>query len=298
MSAYPVSPDAWRAAGHWLPHAGRKLFVARYGTGPMVLALHAFPTASYDFCKIIARLQNAYTFIVFDYPGFGFSDKPCPHPYSLFEYADAAQAVCAHFGLTRYHLLAHDIGDSVALELLRRNSSSGIASLTLINGSVWSIPFSDWRLRLPQWLSLHPHFGPLISRWRLFRQSTLRDFFRRIFVRQLTTAEVAAFWSLIAYNDGAANYHALLGYMPERWQHQRTWLAALAQHPAPLTLIWGMADPVATPAVADVVLQHRPDAHYLKLEKVGHYPHWEVPEVVAEALAATWRKAGSNTDST
>lgn len=126
----------------------------------------------------------------------------------------------------------------------------------------------------------------------------MRNFFRRIFARPLTEVEVEAFWSLTAYNDGAANYHRLLGYMPERWEHQLTWLAALETHPAPLTLIWGMADPVATPAVADVVIQRRPDASYLRLEDVGHYPHWEAPDIVSAALATAWRTAGNNTSST
>src|SRR5258706_3091457 len=131
-----MTPSDWRAAGEWLTFNGRRLFVARHGAGPPVLALHAFPTASYDFSRIVARLKHQYQFIVFDYPGFGFSDKPRSHAYSLFEYADAAQAVCVHFGLQCLTLLAHDIGDSVALEILRRGWPV-VDQLSLLNGSVW-----------------------------------------------------------------------------------------------------------------------------------------------------------------
>ncbi len=292
-----MNPQKWLAAGEWLSVNGRSLFVARHGTGPPVLALHAFPTASYDFCKLVALLQDRYQFILFDYPGFGFSEKPRPHTYSLFEYADAAQAVCAHFGLTHILLLAHDIGDSVALELLRRGQPK-VDQLSLLNGSVWSIPFRDWRLSLPQRMSLHPVLGPVISRARLFRKASMRQYFDQIFYRPLSPAEHDDFWSLVAYNDGAANYHRLLGYMPERWKHQAAWLATLEDHPAPLTLIWGMADPVATLEVADRVKQHRPDGDYLHLEAVGHYPHWEAPEAVSAALNLAWSAAGSSTSLT
>lgn len=292
-----MTPDEWRATGQWIPYNGQRIFVTQQGTGLPVLVLHAFPTASYDFWKIVDLLKEQYCFTLFDYPGFGFSDKAQTYRYSLFDYADAAQAVCNHFGLKRIFILAHDIGDSVALELLRRGELV-VENLVLLNGSVWSIPFSDWRLLVPQRLSLNRVVGPLVSRLRLFNRKALRDFFRRIFARPLTEPELDAFWSLVANNDGAANYHRLLGYMPERWQHQQTWLDALAGHSTPLTLIWGMADPVATPAVADIIAQKRPDARYIRLEKVGHYPHWEVPETVSAILNSVWASVGSNTSST
>jgi len=292
-----VNPTEWRAQGKWLWLNGTRVFVGRHGHGPPVLTLHAFPTASYDFYKIITRLAEHFTFITFDYPGFGFSDKPHTYPYSLLEYATVAQHVCAHFGYERLAVFAHDIGDSVALELLRRGQPQ-VEGLGLLNGSVWSIPFTDWQMSLPQRLSLHPVTGPLLSQWRLFRKATLRRFFKRIFARPLSEVEIEAFWALIAEQDGAANYHRLMGYMPERWRYQTTWLKTLAAHAAPLTLIWGMVDPVATPAVAEEVMRYRPDATYVPLRDIGHYPHWESPDRVAEAWLAAWRARGSNTSST
>jgi pimeloyl-ACP methyl ester carboxylesterase len=292
-----MTPDDWRGAGEWISLNKQRLFVAQHGNGLPVLVLHAFPTASYDYCKLVGLLKDRCCFTLFDYPGFGFSDKPRNYKYSLFEYADAAQAVCAHFGLKRVHILAHDIGDSVALELLRR-SEPIVESLILLNGSIWSIPFTRWRMRLSQRLSLHPFTGPLVSGLRLFNKSALRSFLLQIFARPLSEKDLEAFWSLIAYNDGAANYHHLMRYMPERWKYQKEWLDALAAHPAPLTLIWGMSDPVATPAVADRVMLQRPYATYIRLNGVGHYPHWEVPDRVASELVTAWQIAGSNTFST
>lgn len=292
-----MTPDEWRATGKWIPYNGQHIFVTQHGSGLPVLVLHAFPTASYDFWKIVELLKEQYCFTLFDYPGFGFSDKAQTYHYSLFDYVDAAQAVCQHFGLKQVFLLAHDIGDSVALELLRRGEPI-VENLVLLNGSVWSIPFSDWRLLVPQRLSLNRFVGPLMSRLRLFNRKALRNFFGRIFAQPLTESEIDAFWALITYNDGAANYHRLLGYMPERWQHQQTWLDTLARQSAPLTLIWGMADPVATPAVADIVVEKRPNARYIRLEGVGHYPHWEVPETVSATLASAFEMAGSKTSST
>lgn len=275
--------ESWRESGRWIRYRTHRLFVNTCGSGPPVLVLHGFPTSSYDYTRLLPLLQDRYRFLLFDYPGFGFSDKPRRYPYSLFDYADAAEAVAAYFGVREALLLAHDIGDSVTLELMRRGALT-ITRVLMMNGSVLSIPFDDLRLRIPQLLLLNRYMGAAVCRLRLFRKFMFVYNFNKIFGSPLPPDELSAFWSLLRYNDGVGIYHQLLRYMPERWQHQHTWLAALQNHRAPLTLVWGQADPVATPAVADAVLARRPDARYIRLHNIGHYPHWEAPDVVAEAL--------------
>ena len=278
-----MNPHDWQQTGEYVTFGGVRVFVTARGMGRNVLVLHGFPTASYDFSRVAPLLADRYRLLLFDYPGFGFSDKPRDFTYSLFTYADAAEAVAAHFGVQRVALLAHDIGDSVALELLRRGTLS-IEQVVLLNGSVWSIPFADWRMRALQRLLLHPVGGALVSQLRLFRKGVFTRNFNRIVAQPLPAAELDAFWSLIAYNDGPRIYHRLIRYMHERWQHQQQWSDALATHPAPLMLIWGQADPIATPQVADIVRQYRPDTAYVPLHNVGHYPQWEAGQQVADTV--------------
>lgn len=282
---YPVD---WRAAGCWHTIGGCRLFVTMHGRGAPVLVLHGFPTSSYDFSRIVPLLADQYRFILFDYPGFGFSEKPAHYRYSLFSYADALQRIATQLQLTHVSILAHDIGDSVALEILRRGVPA-VERLVLLNGSVFSIPLADRKMLLMQRLLLHPVAGPLLSWLRVLRLSTFARMFNALFFRPLPPAEIAAFWSLLQYNDGVRLYHRLIRYMFERWEHQDYWLDALQHHPAPLAIIWGTADPVATPAVADVIVQRRPDAVDIRLDRVGHYPHWEAPAQVAAALRKVWQ---------
>ncbi len=278
-----IQPKEWLQTGRFIPFDGLRLFTRKHGRGRPLLCLHAFPTGSYDYSRLAPFLADQYELIFVDYPGFGFSDKPGRYRYSLFKYADAVEAVCKNFGLESLWLLAHDIGDSIALELLRRRTLT-VEKLVLLNGSVFSIPFADPWMALSQKLWLNPVTGSAISRLRLFRKTLFTAMLARIFARPLTPGEIDAFWLLVCHNDGLGIYHRLMGYMPERWQHQNEWLDALAKHPAPLTLIWGQADPVATPAVAEYVLARRPDARCIRLEGVGHYPHWEAPALVAQAV--------------
>lgn len=58
--------------------------------------------------------------------GFGFSDKPRgldPTPYSIFTYADVAESLLEHLDVAAVHVLAHDLGDTVAQELMARHIS-------------------------------------------------------------------------------------------------------------------------------------------------------------------------------
>jgi pimeloyl-ACP methyl ester carboxylesterase len=280
-----TTPAAWRAAGTWITFRGVRLFVNVVGRGPDVLVLHGFPTSSFDFSKVAPLVRDGCRLILFDYPGFGFSDKPRHYLYSLFTYADAAQAVAAHFGLARVPVLCHDIGDSVLLELLRRGQPQ-IDAIVMLNGSIVSIPFDDPGLRAAQRLLLHPLAGATLVRLGFFNRARFVEMFRKIFAVELSPAELDAFWSLLREQNGDRLYHRLLQYMPERWQHQPAWLAALERHRAPLTLVWGRADPVATPEVAEAIVRLRPDARVVWLEQTGHYPHWERPERVATVLTS------------
>jgi pimeloyl-ACP methyl ester carboxylesterase len=275
-----MTPEIWYKSGSWLVTGKHRLFVQSIGQGKPILTLHAFPTSSYDYSRIAPLLAEYYQLIMFDYPGYGFSDKPQNHPYSLFECADLLTVVAAHFGIRRAYVLAHDIGDSIALIALLQHQLV-IEKLILMNGSVVSIPFDDPVMRTTQRILLHRTLGPLIGRLGLINKTFFASTAKKLFSYPLPQQELDAFWSIISHNNGSWFYPVLMRYMVERWQYQYQWLDALKKYPIPLTLIWGQADPIATPAVAEAIRSYRPDATYVLLKGIGHYPHWETPETVA-----------------
>ncbi|RMB89995.1 hypothetical protein DUI87_33607 [Hirundo rustica rustica] len=89
--------------------------------------------------------QRFHRVIALDFLGFGFSDKPRPHGYSIFEQATIVEGgLLRHLGLRhqRINLLSHDYGDTVAQELLHRyehnrTGSILINSLCLSNGGIF-----------------------------------------------------------------------------------------------------------------------------------------------------------------
>ena len=78
--------------------------------------------------------------------------------------------------------------------------------------------------------------------------------------------------------------HLTISYMAERERLTERWHGAIRDWPRPLTLAWGMRDPVARAEVLDGLRALRPGVEVIELPDAGHYPQIEQPDRIAEAL--------------
>jgi pimeloyl-ACP methyl ester carboxylesterase len=271
----------WRGGGRLLDTPAGRIFVrSAPGAGPTVLLLHGFPSSSFDYREVIGHLGGR-AWVTLDFLGFGLSDKPHPHRYSLFEQADLVERVVAATTTGPVVLIAHDMGTSVATELLARDLEGALPfdlrRAVLTNGSVILERAS---LRPAQKLLRGP-LGPLVS--RLTNRSGFTRGFARLFsaAHPLSPDEARAQWELLSYNDGHRIAHLLCAYLDERVRYARRWHGAVADWPKPLSFLWGLQDPVATVNVLDGLRELRPAARVTELPGVGHYPQVEVPELFA-----------------
>lgn len=288
----PALPDGvrqWRAGGGFFPTRAGSVFVrSRPGRGdpcgdePTVLLLHGFPSSSYDFREVTARLGD-YGWLTLDFLGFGLSDKPRPHRYSLFEQADIVEQVVREAAVDGgpIVLIAHDMGTSVATELLARDLAGELSfdlrAAVLTNGSVILERAS---LRPIQKILRSPA-GPLAA-----RLTTERGFargFARLFSAEhpLSAEEAAAQWALLAHHRGNQILHLLSSYLGERVRFAQRWHGAVRDWPKKLGFLWATEDPVATTEVLAGLRELRPTAEVIELLGVGHYPQIEVPEAFA-----------------
>ena len=97
-------------------------------------------------------------------------------------------------------------------------------------------------------------------------------------------AELARFWALIEHNGGRAHMGRLLRYMGERKLHRERWVGSIVDAPMPVRLIVGMDDPVSGAHMVERYRELVPRADVVELSGIGHYPQWEAPERVAEAV--------------
>lgn len=95
------SLDHWRSEGALHGVLGRELFVMDSAPGdatrPTVLLIHGFPTAGWDWHAIWTPLAERYRLIAPDMLGFGFSEKPAGHNYTMHEQADFLEALVETF---------------------------------------------------------------------------------------------------------------------------------------------------------------------------------------------------------
>ena len=276
--------QAWRDGGELIEDPAGRIFVTEQtGSGPPVLLLHGYPSSSYDWRHVIARLPDA-RLTSFDFLGFGLSDKPRSHVYSLLAQADLTQRIAARHEDEPIVLVAHDMGTSVATELLARDLENQLpfrlAGVLLFNGSM---VIERASLTVSQKL-LRSRLGPLAA--RLSTERTFRAQFGRLFSDSypLSAEEAADQWDLLAYRDGHRILDRLTYYLHERVRYAERWHGALRDWTGQLGLAWAGQDPVCTEAVLQAVLELRPGTPLTRLAELGHYPQLEDPAAVADLV--------------
>jgi len=279
--------ETWRERGRFIDVPEGRVFVVETGnaTEPTpLLVLHGFPTSSWDFADTIDVLAKTRRVVTFDFLGFGWSDKPSEFGYSLFEHTDVAQAVLRACGIERTHVLAHDMGTSVATEMCARRERGllpfELASLTLMNGSVHvemaHLTFGQQLLRSP--------LGPLFA--KLNSRATFMAQMRRIFAHPPSEHDLEGMWELLIRDHGVDRLPKTIRYIEERRRFARRWIGALERLDVPTLIAWGMRDPVAVPAIAHQLAREIPGARFETWDDLGHYPQVEDPARVARTVDA------------
>ncbi len=281
----------WRDQGMTEDVRGRQLFVHRRegSEAPLLLFLHGFPSSSFDWRPLFELRGGEAATLAFDFLGFGLSEKPRDHVYTLAWQADAAEELVRRAGSPPVFVIGHDMGTSVATELMARDLRGeldmDIGGALLFNGSML---LHLAKPTLGQNL-LRSRLGPLFA--RLTSERSFRAQFSRIFSpgHPLSAEEAADQWSLISHNGGQRIAHLTINYMTERERFTERWHGAIRDWPRPLTLAWGMQDPVARTEVLDGLRALRPGVETIELPDAAHYPQIEQPELISAALDAALR---------
>lgn len=274
-----INLAAWEQGGTFSTLLGNRIFCRDGGAAnaPVLVLIHGFPIASWDFAALWAPLTARYRVITLDLRGFGFSDKP-QTSYSIIEQAELVEARLGELGIAKYHVLAHDYGDTVAQELLAR-APGGLQSVCFLNGGLFP---ETHRPVLVQKLLLSP-VGGFIARFT--SSARFESNLRGIFGKQTPPSPefLEGAWKLLTRADGLRVMQRLIHYMPQRVQHRERWVGALINSTVPLKLIDGADDPISGRHMAARYRELVPHADVTLLEGIGHYPQVEAPQAVLEA---------------
>lgn len=280
----------WSSQGERLPfRLGEREFRIsshRQGRGPLLTLLHGFPTSSHDWAETIAQLPDLDT-LTFDFLGFGDSDKPQDHDYSIHEQADLVEAMWSHHGVRATFLAVHDYAVSVAEELLARRLqkrlSVDLLGAVFLNGGI----YPDLHRALPaQEALLDPERGPLIG--QMITEETFSTSLLVTFPpdRPPSPAVLHELWCGVANRDGHRIGYRLINYILDRRRHAERWTTALEQTDVPLRFVWGVRDPVSGGHVVPRIRERLPRAPLICLDVVGHWPAIEDPDAVVAGIRA------------
>ncbi len=279
----PPAVAAWRDRGEITQFEGEDIFVASgFGDGDPLLLLHGFPSSSFDWRGMVDRLDGR-SWLAPDFLGFGLSAKPRVEN-DLRRQADMVEAVLAERGTGHTAVVAHDMGTSVANELMARDIdgslSFGLDAVLLFNGSMVidaaSLTWEQKALLGPAGFIL----AGLSNRLSLKRGlgATFSE------SHPMSDDEARYQWALMSERSGHRNLHRAITYVRQRTELAERWHGAIANWPGNLELAWGMEDPVATVAVLEAVKALRPSVTVHELPGLGHYPQLEDPERLAAII--------------
>jgi len=283
-----ITPEDWKEKGSYFNYISHKVFYREANEvpedAPVLLLLHGFPTASWDWYKIWDSLSQKFRVFAPDFLGFGFSDKPREYQYSILDQADMVELLLQKKKVCKVHLLAHDYGDTVAQELLARHQDrvqfkeDGVLlhSITLLNGGL----FPEVHHPKPiQRLLLGP-FGKYVAKF--LTEKKFRENMTSIFGKDYppTNKELNAFWQLVNYNHGQQVTHKLMHYMKERKTYRTRWVESLQKTKVPIRFIDGLQDTISGMDMANRYKELIDNPDVIELPDAGHYPQIEQPEEV------------------
>jgi len=293
----PKRLEKWRSEGQTVDLMGKKIWY--HDTGPKtddaVFIVHGYPGSSWDWQGVVDRIGSDTRVVVMDMHGFGLSAKPLDGDYQTYFtlqlQADLYDALAKKLGLKTVLLVAHDMGQTVGLEIMARFEESRtpfrIRHAILLDGStlidmIQTTPFQKQALAAPStalkedmaWEDIMKAPAPEAYA----KESRARDDFNELLTCQAHQ---------IYINHGSRIIGSIVHYLKERKEEfDRNSRTLFTFHKAPMTVIWGEQDPVAVIAMADRIKKNRPVTDLYKYPDCGHWPSIEHPDRIGDAVIA------------
>lgn len=263
------------------------------GDGKPILFLHGWPQTGHCWRHVAEDLAGDHRVIVPDVPGYGGSDRaPDAEPVTV---AGILARYLDLLGHDSAIVVGHDWGGAfalrMALDLPERVDKLVITNSPFREMSLWRawyILFFNIPL-LPE-LAFRAA-GPKLIEGALKGGSTRKDAFDdatvRIYQHAYSTKERVQ--SALAYYRNATRRslgRQVRGQLRGRGAMRPTgWEGSAPRRiTAPTLIVWGMRDPVLTPALLPGLKRDIPQAEIVELPQCGHFVPEECPDALAEAI--------------
>jgi pimeloyl-ACP methyl ester carboxylesterase len=272
-----------RASGRVFTAAGIRSFVLDDGPrdGEAVVCVHGVPASAYLYRKVVPALAaRGLRGIAVDFPGLGLAERPVDADYSWTGLGRWLGSAIDALELDRFHLVVHDIGGPIGLEVAAAEPDR-VRSLTILNAPVAVESFHR------PWM-MEPFAKPVLGEaWlkSIRLPAAFATLMRYVGVtRRVSGAEIACYVPLLLGDDGGRAFLQIMRGFEATADKQRHYLAALRGKPYPAQVVWGVRDPALTWRRYGVQAQLAAGLDDAILLPGKHFVQEDCPEEIADAV--------------
>lgn len=246
-----------------------------FGDGPPIVLLHGTPNWSFIWRGVVEELRTRHRVYVFDWPGFGRSDRYPGQNISWDEQARRLPELFAHWGVHAPTVVAFDFAPIFAL---RAHFFEGldVGAFVLADAAVVPPFVTDFSRLARENIATMRELPVYVAEAMIaahLRRTTHRPMAPEILEGYLAPWRgeegVSAYWRAVArYDEDMA-----APLVPK-----------LAHLTVPVRLIWGEDDAWFPPDKARELAAALPDAHLRFIPRAGHFSPEDAPKAFAQEI--------------
>ncbi len=275
--------DRYRASGRVFTAGGIGSFVLDLGPpgGEPVVCVHGVPASAFLYRKVVPALAaRGLRGIAVDFPGLGLAERPADADYTWTGLGRWLGSAIDALELDRFHLVVHDIGGPIGLEVAAA-APDRVRSLTVLNTTIAVESFHR------PWV-MEPFAHPVVGEAWL-KSMQLPGLFVALMralgvTRRVPTAEIACYVPLLLGDDGGRAFLQIMRGFEATADKQRHYLAALRSKPYPVQVVWGVLDRMLTWRRYGVQAQLAAGLDDAILLPGKHFVQEDCPDEVADAV--------------
>ena len=272
-----------RASGRMFTASGIGSFVLDDGPpdGEPVVCVHGVPASAYLYRKVVPALAaRGLRGIAIDLPGLGLAERPAGADYTWTGLGRWLTSAIDALELDRFHLVVHDIGGPIGLEVAAAEPTR-VRSLTILNTTIAVDSFHR------PWV-MEPFAHPVVGEaWLKSMQlpGMFVGLMRALGVtRRVPSDEIACYVPLLLGDDGGRAFLQIMRGFEATADKERLYLAALRAKPYPAQVVWGARDRMLTWRRYGVQAQLAAGLDGALLLPGKHFVQEDCPDEIAEAV--------------
>jgi haloalkane dehalogenase len=256
------------------------------GEEPAIVLMHGFPDNLHLYDRLIPQLSGRRV-VVFDFLGWGRSDKPEGYPYTADNQTRDLDAVIHHLGLENLMLVAHDASGPPAIDWTLAHHER-VSALVLLNTYYNAMK----TLRPPEAILLFS--APILRNIArtVIRRSDYLD--RKVyswqvgrFIRDEEVKNEVVPFLYSQFREARPAFWALNEDLLWTVLSRREMIPKMRSFARPVRIIFGDADPYLNRGVARRFHELFPTSELFLLPDARHYVQIDEPEEVARLILST-----------